>query len=40
MVYIDFLIKTGSINERDYESGAAHFLEHMHFKGTKKRSLD
>jgi len=31
-------IKAGSRNETLETSGAAHFLEHLHFKGTKKRS--
>lgn len=32
------LVKVGSRYESARESGLAHFLEHMHFKGTKKRS--
>ena len=32
------LVKTGSINETDEENGISHFIEHMLFKGTKKRS--
>jgi predicted Zn-dependent peptidase len=28
----------GSRNESPKTSGAAHFLEHIHFKGTKNRS--
>ena len=35
IVTIDTWIKTGSINETDYNSGVAHFLEHLFFKGTK-----
>jgi predicted Zn-dependent peptidase len=31
-------IGAGSRNETLETSGAAHFLEHLHFKGTKKRS--
>lgn len=31
------LVKTGSKHERKEESGISHFLEHMFFKGTKKR---
>ncbi|MFK7903309.1 MAG: M16 family metallopeptidase [Nitratireductor sp.] len=31
-------IKAGSRNEYDKEHGIAHFLEHMAFKGTKKRT--
>ena len=37
-VSIGFWIKTGSIHENNKERGYAHFLEHMIFKGTKKRS--
>lgn len=33
----DVWIKTGSINETEKNSGISHFLEHMLFKGTKKR---
>ena len=32
-------IEAGSIYENDDESGLAHLLEHMVFKGTKKRSM-
>lgn len=31
-------INAGSVYERDDEGGAAHFIEHMLFKGTKNRS--
>ncbi|KAL4433526.1 hypothetical protein ABPG74_002923 [Tetrahymena malaccensis] len=31
-------IKCGSRSESEETSGTAHFLEHLHFKGTKKRS--
>jgi predicted Zn-dependent peptidase len=31
------IAKTGSANEQPEEEGVAHFLEHMVFKGTKKR---
>ncbi len=34
IVIIDTWIKTGSINETDENNGAAHFLEHLFFKGT------
>lgn len=34
IVTIDTWIKTGSINENDENNGAAHFLEHLFFKGT------
>ena len=36
IVTIDTWIKTGSVNETDANSGAAHFLEHLFFKGTQK----
>ena len=36
IVTIDTWIKTGSINEDDKNSGVAHFLEHLFFKGTEK----
>ena len=36
IVTIDTWIKTGSIDESDANSGVAHFLEHLFFKGTKK----
>ena len=35
-VTINTWIKTGSINESDKNSGVAHFLEHLFFKGTEK----
>ena len=31
-------IRTGSIHEQPAEMGVSHLLEHMVFKGTKKRS--
>ena len=31
-------VKSGARNERDDEHGMAHLLEHMAFKGTKRRS--
>lgn len=39
LVTIDTWIKTGSINETDSNSGVAHFLEHLFFKGTKKHPV-
>jgi len=36
-VAILVLVKTGSVYEKKQESGISHFLEHMLFKGTKKR---
>ncbi|MBE7712190.1 MAG: insulinase family protein [Cyanobacteria bacterium SIG26] len=35
IVVIDTWVKTGSIDEDDSNSGVAHFLEHLFFKGTK-----
>lgn len=35
IVTIDTWIKTGSVDEDDYNNGVAHFLEHLFFKGTK-----
>jgi predicted Zn-dependent peptidase len=37
LVSLGFLIKTGSRNEDPEKAGVAHFLEHVTFKGTKKR---
>ena len=31
-------VRAGSADERPYESGLAHFVEHTIFKGTSKRS--
>ncbi len=31
-------VKVGSMNEREPENGLSHFIEHMVFKGTQKRS--
>jgi predicted Zn-dependent peptidase len=39
IVTIDTWIKTGSVNETDINSGVSHFLEHLFFKGTKKRRM-
>jgi predicted Zn-dependent peptidase len=39
IVTIDTWIKTGSINETDANSGVAHFLEHLFFKGTKQHPV-
>jgi predicted Zn-dependent peptidase len=36
-VSVLFLVSVGSRYEADTEGGAAHFIEHMVFKGTKKR---
>ena len=35
---IGVLVKTGSINEKAEENGISHFIEHVMFKGTNKRS--
>jgi predicted Zn-dependent peptidase len=35
---VGVFIGAGSRNETVETSGAAHFLEHLHFKGTKKRT--
>ena len=37
-VYFSFYVKAGSRNESEDINGAAHFLEHMFFKGTASRS--
>lgn len=34
IVSLNWLIATGSVHERKTANGVAHFLEHMHFKGT------
>lgn len=39
MVNISSWVKTGSINEDDYNNGISHFLEHLMFKGTKKHKV-
>lgn len=39
IVTIDTWVKTGSVNETDTNSGVAHFLEHLFFKGTKKHPV-
>ena len=36
-VAFNMFFKTGSINEKPSEYGISHFIEHMMFKGTKKR---
>ncbi|MFZ5829572.1 MAG: M16 family metallopeptidase [Planctomycetota bacterium] len=35
-----FFVRTGARDETDPESGVSHFLEHMMFKGTPRRSAD
>lgn len=37
---ISVFIKCGSRNETENTSGVAHFLEHLHFKGTKNRTRE
>lgn len=39
IVTIDTWVKTGSVNETDKNSGVAHFLEHLFFKGTKRHPV-
>lgn len=38
IVTIDTWIKTGSVDEDESNSGVAHFLEHLFFKGTKNHA--
>lgn len=37
---VGFFVRTGSRDEGPHEAGVAHFLEHMMFKGTPRRSAD
>ena len=37
-VSIGVFVRTGSLNETDAENGISHFIEHMTFKGTEKRT--
>ncbi len=37
-VAVGFFVRTGSRDERPEEAGVSHFLEHMMFKGTPRRS--
>ena len=37
-VSIGVLVKTGSMNETQIDNGISHFIEHVMFKGTEKRS--
>ncbi len=39
-VAIGVWVDNGSVRERDSEAGASHFIEHMVFKGTDKRSAE
>ena len=38
MVSIGFIVRAGSRDETSDNNGISHFLEHMLFKGTKKRN--
>ena len=37
-VSVGVLVKTGSMNESSLENGISHYIEHVMFKGTEKRS--
>ena len=37
VLYCGYVIAAGTRHELPHESGMAHFIEHMTFKGTKKR---
>lgn len=39
-VAVGFFVRTGARDETPAESGVSHFLEHMMFKGTERRSAD
>ncbi len=39
-VYLGFLIKGGGINEQENKKGISHFIEHMIYSGTKKRTRE
>ena len=36
--YILEVVRAGSVDEQNWERGAAHFLEHLVFRGTEKFS--
>jgi predicted Zn-dependent peptidase len=38
IAYVGIAVKAGTRDEYDDESGMAHFLEHLSFKGTEKRT--
>src|SRR6056297_3973564 len=38
VAHFGLLVHTGTRDENNEEHGLAHFMEHMFFKGTKKRS--
>ncbi|MCC9600095.1 insulinase family protein [Stieleria sp. JC731] len=37
---LGYFVRAGARNERDLQSGLSHFLEHMMFKGTDRRSAE
>lgn len=39
-ISIRLLVAVGSLQERDYERGLAHFVEHMAFRGTRRHPGD
>src|SRR4051794_2271570 len=39
-VAVGFFVRTGSRDETPPESGVSHFLEHMMFKGTERRTAE
>ncbi|MEI7640311.1 MAG: pitrilysin family protein [bacterium] len=39
VVGCNFWVKTGSVYEKENEKGLTHFIEHLLFKGTKKRAV-
>jgi len=39
VVSIQCVVWAGSLDERPFERGVAHFLEHMLFKGTERRQV-
>lgn len=38
VVSVAFAVRYGGVNERTYERGIAHFIEHLLYKGTKNRT--
>ena len=38
VVSVAFAVKTGGMHEELHEKGISHFIEHMLYKGTKKRT--
>ena len=39
-VSVGIFLRTGSRQERESENGISHFIEHMLFKGTKRRTAE